>query len=179
VTGSRILRAAGLAIGLLLLLRPEFPRYRAERDLRAAIEALRILLRNPTNVPDPPGALERTAEAAARTVPALPGDPRPRLVEGSARYVRAETKRALEIYRTALALGERGETDLNIARCYERLGREDDARAAFVRSVWVSPALLASMLPDVQAPVAAEVGRLEAELKKGNLSRPPPMPESP
>ena len=179
MTGSRILRAAAVGIALALLLWPEFPRYRAERDLRAAIDALRIILRSPGDVADPPGALARTAEWAAGTIPALPGDPRPWLVEGSALYVRGESQRAFEIYRGALALGERGETDLNIARCYERLGREDDARAAFVRSVWVSPALLASMLPDVQAPVAAEVGRLEAELKKGNLSRPPPLPGGP
>jgi len=179
VTGSRLLRAAVLGIALVLLLRPEFPRYGAERALRAAIDALRIILKNAGDVADPPGALARTAEAAAAAIPALPGDPRPWLVQGSALYVRGESQRAFEIYRGGLALGERGETDLNIARCHERLGRESDARAAFVRAVWVSPALLASMLPDVQGPVAAEVGRLEAELKKGNLSRPPPLPEAP
>ena len=40
----------------------------------------------------------------------------------------------------------------------------------------MSPALLAAILPDVQPPVAAEVGRLETELKKGNLHEPPPAP---
>jgi hypothetical protein len=176
VTAGRLLRAAVVTAVLVVLVRPELSRYRAERTLRAAIDALRVILTHPNEVADPPGALERTAQAAASAIAPLPGDPRPRLVEGSARYVRGDWQRALEIYLGALALGERGEIDLNVARSLERLGREEDARAAFVRAVWVSPALLASILPDVQAPVAAEVTRLEAELSKGNLAKPPPMP---
>ena len=44
--------------------------------------------------------------------------------------VRGEAARAIEAYRSALALGERAELDLNLGRAYERLGREEDARAA-------------------------------------------------
>jgi O-antigen ligase len=173
---NRILRSLALAAVLALLLSPEPGRYRAERELRAASDALRFILLHPTEVSDAPAALARTAEVADGTAGRLPGDPRPRIVQGSALLVRGEAQRALETYGRAFALGERGETDLNAARALERLGREDEARAAFVRAVWVSPALLAAILPDVQPPVAAEVGRLETELKKGNLREPPPAP---
>ena len=65
----------------------------------------------------------------------------------------------------------------NLARAYERLGLEPEARATFLRAAWVSPVLLHTMLPDVAATAAAEVTRLEKELKEGKLSQPPPLPE--
>jgi len=99
------------------------------------------------------------------------------VLEGSARLIQGEAQRALGIYRRALSLGERAETDLNLARAYERLGREPDARAAFLRAAWVSPVLLRAMLPDVAATAAAEMARLEKELKAGKLSAPPLLPE--
>jgi tetratricopeptide (TPR) repeat protein len=165
-----------LAVALGLLYRPEIARYGAERRLRSATDGLRFLLTHPAEVPDPPRALESIALLAGDAVPALPGDPRPLLVQGSARLVRGEAARAIEAYRSALALGERAELDLNLGRAYERLGREEDARAAYLRAAWVSPALIPAMMPDVQGSVATEVARREAALAKGELKEPPPLP---
>jgi tetratricopeptide (TPR) repeat protein len=173
----RFARGALLAAFLVAALRPELPRYRAERELRAATDAIRYVVTHPRDFPDPAAALDRIALVAAAAEAPLPGDPRPVVLEGSARLIQGEAQRALEIYRRALSLGERAETDLNLARAYERLGREPEARAAFLRAAWVSPVLLRAMLPDVAATAATEMARLERELKAGKLSAPPPLPE--
>lgn len=173
----RLARGALLAALLAAALWPERARYQAERELSAATSALRYVLGHPAELSDPAGALDRIALVAAATEPALPGDPRPVVLEGSARLVRGEAERALGIYRRALALGERAETDLNLARAYERLGREEAARAAYLRTAWISPALMRAMLPDVAAAIGEEVARLEKELKEGRLKTPPPLPK--
>ena len=173
----RLARGALLAALLVAAVWPEPSRYHAERELRAATDALRYVLTHSRDFPDPSGALDRIARVAAAAQTPLPGDPRPVVLEGSARLIQGDAQRALQVYRRALSLGERAETDLNLARAYERLGREPEARAAFLRAAWVSPVLLRAMLPDVAATAAAEVARLEKELKEGKLSRPPPLPE--
>jgi tetratricopeptide (TPR) repeat protein len=173
----RLARGALLGALLVAALWPERSRYHAERELRAATDALRYVLTHPGDFPDPAGALDRIALVAAAAQAPLPGDPRPVVLEGSARLIQGEAQRALEIYRRALSLGERAETDLNLARAYERLGREPEARATFLRAAWVSPVLLRAMLPDVAATAAAEMARLDKELKAGKLSASPPLPE--
>jgi len=172
----RLVRGILLAALFAAALWHEPARLHAEREIRAATEALRYILTHGSEIPDAPGALDRTALVAAAAAPALPGDPRPVLLEGAARLVNGQSDRALDTYRRALALGERGETDLNLGRVLERVGREEDARAAFVRAAWISPPLIASMLPDVAAPVQAEVLRLEKELREGRLTAPPRLP---
>jgi tetratricopeptide (TPR) repeat protein len=172
----RLARGALLAALFAAALWPERARYQAERELHRATEALRYVLTHSTEVSDPPAALERIALLAAATGPALPGDPRPPILEGSARLVRGEAERAVDDYRRALAMGERAEIDLNLGRAYQRLGREAEARAAFVRAAWISPILLRAMLPDDANVAGAEVARLEKELAAGRLSDPPPLP---
>ncbi len=172
----KAVRVLLLAGALAALLAPEPGRYRAEHLLRAATDALRLVITHPTDVSDPPKALDGIANAADTCVARLPGDPRPLLLEGSARLVRGEAERAAAAYRLALGAGERAEIDLNLARAYEGLGREADARAAYVRAAWISPMLLRAMLPDAAAAAAGEVERLDRELKAGRLAAPPPMP---
>jgi len=172
----RLARPLLLAGALALLLWREPARYHAEREIRAATDALRYVLTHSSELPDAAGALDRIASIGAAARPALPGDSRPLVLEGSARLVRGESDRAREIYDRANAEGERAETDLNLARALERLGREEDARAGYVRAAWVSPALLTAMLPDVAGPTRARVEKLEEALKQGRLSAPPPMP---
>ena len=172
----KALRAALVAAALALALRPELPRYHAERELRAATEALRFVITHSQEIADPPGALERIAAIAHSCGPALPGDPRPPILEGSAWFVRGELERAEGIYRSALVLGERAETDLNLGRALERMGRENEAHAAFLRAAWISPLLLEAMLPDIAAAVNADLARLDEELKAGRLNAPPPLP---
>ncbi len=189
----RSLRGLGLALALAWALAPEFSRYRPpvpaicarferfcespERELRVASGALRIVLTRPGEVADPPGALERIAQVATSAADGLPGDPRPWILAGSARLVAGEPDRAIDHYRQALALGERPETVLNLGRAYEALGQTEKARAAYVRALWVSPALLPALLPDVAQPLSAEVARLEAQLRAGRLKAPPPLPD--
>jgi hypothetical protein len=48
--------------------------------------------------------------------------------------------------------------------------------AAYLRAVWIAPALFPALLPDVQAPLRAEYDRLGGELRAGRLTSPPPMP---
>ncbi|MCA1581592.1 MAG: hypothetical protein LC796_09415 [Acidobacteria bacterium] len=172
----KLARPALLAAALALLLWREPARYHAEREIRAATEALRYVLTHSSELPDAAGALDRIASVARAAAPPLPGDARPLVLEGSARLVRGEPKRALEIYRKANDDGERAETDLNLARALERLGREEDARAAFVRAAWVSPALLRAMLPDAADTARARITAFEHDLKAGRLKEPPPLP---
>lgn len=180
----RWIRGLALLGALSVFLVPEFERYcppflwerSAERELYAASGAFRIVVSRPQDVQDPHGALQRIAEIALSAAAKLPVDPRPRILSGSARLVSGDPAGALEEYRAALRMGERAETDLNVARAYEALGNVEDARAAYLRAAWISPPLLSLLLPDVAAPIAAEVTRLEGELKAGRLKAPPQLP---
>jgi tetratricopeptide (TPR) repeat protein len=181
----RAIRALALAGALFAALAPEFRRYSpaflrersAEREIRVASGAFRIVVSRPQEVSDPAGALSRIADIALSAASKVPADPRPRILAGSAKLVSGDASGALEEYRLARSLGERAETDLNIARAYDALGEVEKARAAYVRAAWISPALLALLLPDVAEPIGREVARLEAQLKAGRLKQPPPMPE--
>lgn len=173
----RFLRGTVLAALLAWGFFPELARYAAERRLRAATGALRFLVSRPAEVADVPGALDRIASVAAGAAEQLPADPRPAILEGSVRLVAGQPDRAVEFYKEALALGERAETDLNLGRAYESLGDREKATAAYVRAVWVSPALLTVMLPDVAQTTQARVQALEAALAAGRLKIPPPLPE--
>lgn len=173
---AALLRRITLVAVLAALAWPEIPRYVAERKLRASQGALRFVLTNMSEVTDPPAALARVADWALNAAGALPGDPRPFVLAGGARFAAREGDRAIGLFRSALATGERAEIDLNLGRACDTLGRRDEARAWFVRGGWVSPPLLSTLLPDIVGPIRAEVARLEAELKAGRLKAPPPMP---
>ncbi|HEV2063129.1 MAG TPA: O-antigen ligase family protein [Thermoanaerobaculia bacterium] len=170
-----VVRLALVAV-LAAALWPEIPRYAAERRLRAAQGALRFVLMRTTEVTDPPAALARVADLALGASGALPGDPRPYVLAGAARRAAGEGDRALELFRSALATGERAEIDLNLGRTSEALGRMDESRAWFIRGGWVSPPLLATLLPDIVGPIREEIARLEADLVSGRLKAPPPLP---
>jgi tetratricopeptide (TPR) repeat protein len=173
----KILRGAAAAVLLAGALAPEFARYRAERMLRVAASAFSIVLTHPSEVADPAAALDRIAAIGMAAAPGLPGDSRPLILAGGARLASGQLDAAIENYREALRLGERAETDLNLGRAYE--GRGDTARshAAFLRAVWISPALLSAVLPDIAGPLREELARLEAELRAGRLKAPPPLQE--
>ena len=172
----RILRGLLLAGVLAWALAPELPRYVAERMLRPATDSLRYLVSHPGEVSEPRGALDRIQEMALAAAPGLPGDSRPLVLAGSCRLVGADIAGALEFYRRALDLGERPEIDLNAGRAYESNGETAKAAAAFLRAVWISPALAPALLPDVKIRALSEYERLEAELRAGRLASPPPLP---
>jgi len=144
--------------------------------LRPATDALRYLVSHPGEISDPRGALDRIEQMALSAAPGLPGDSRPLVLAGSCRLVGADIAGALENYRKALALGERAEIDLNVGRAYEASGETEKAAAAFLRALWISPALSPALLPDVKSAALEQYNRLEAQLRAGRLASPPPLP---
>jgi hypothetical protein len=172
----RILRGLILAGVLAWALRPEIPRYQAERTLRPAADSLRYLVSHPGDVSDPRGALDHIQEIALSAAPGLPGDSRPLVLAGSCRLVGADAAGALEFYRKALDLGERAEIDLNLGRAYEAGGETEKAAAAFLRAIWISPALFPALLPDLQPALRERSAEMEKLLRDGSLSAPPPLP---
>lgn len=172
----RLLRGFLLAGIFAWALAPEFPRYRAERRLRPATDALRYLVTHPAEVSDPAGALGRIEQIALSAAPGLPGDSRPWILAGSSRLAAGDPDQALDLYRTALGLGERAEIDLNMGRALESRGEPEKAMAAYLRAVWIAPALFQALLPDVEARLHAEYSRLVVEMRSDRLRAPPPPP---
>ena len=172
----RLLRGLLLAAVFAWAFAPELPRYGAERRLRPATDALRYVVTHPGEISDPAGALERIEQIALSAAPGLPGDSRPWILAGSSHLAAGNPDQALDRYRTALGLGERAEIDLNLGRAYETRGESEKAMAAYLRAVWIAPALLPALLPDVQASIHSEYIRLAGELRSGRLQAPPPLP---
>lgn len=172
----KLLATAVLGIVLAALASPEVVRYAAERRLARANAAFDLVLTRPTAVPSVIGMLEAITEAAVAAAPVLPGDSRAWILAGSSQLVARNAERALNCYREALASGERAEIHLNFGRAAALSGRMSVADAAFVRAIWISPALLTAVPPGFLERAAAEVARLEAELTAGRLAAPPPPP---
>jgi tetratricopeptide (TPR) repeat protein len=169
----RVLRAVVIAAVLAVLLRPEFRRYRAERGLGRANAAFEYILDRPTEVRDSSAILDRVAAAAVALARDIPGDSRAWVLAGSCQLVIGNAERSLGFYREGLAAGERAEIHLNVGRAHALLGQPDYADAAFLRAVWISPALLRAVPPEFAAKAGNELEKLEAELKSGRLSAPP------
>jgi cytochrome c-type biogenesis protein CcmH/NrfG len=166
-----------MALALAVLLRPELSRYSAERDLEAANAAFDSVLGRPSERSSAPEMLLRVSERAAGAAPRLPGDSRGWVLAGSCQLIAGRTDRAREFYRRALTTGERAEIHLNLGRAEALLRRPEVAQAAFVRSIWISPALLRAVPPGFADPVSVEIARLEQALRAGRLTKPPPIPD--
>ena len=173
--GARAAGSLAVLAALALLVRPELARYGAERRLGDATNAFRMLLDRPADAETGRNLLV-VGEAALATTGALPGDPRPWILGGSAYLVTNQPQPALDTYRDAFATGERSEIDLNLGRAYAMLGRRDNADRAFVRAGWVSPEILESLPDALKQKAAAEVQRLTRDLYAGRLTEPPPLP---
>ena len=172
---KRLALAAAVLVGLVLLVRPELPRYAAERSVGFATTAFRSLL-DRAGDPETARNVAAVGELAVRSAGYLPGDPRPWMIAGSSSLVTGRPERALEYYREGFATGERAELDLNLGRAYGMLKRTDAAREAYVRAGWISPEILATLPAQDRDPAAAEIGRLAGELANGRLDSPPPLP---
>lgn len=168
--------AAALALALAVLILPEVRRYGAEWRLSSANAAFELLLAHPAEIENAREVLPRVAKRAAAAARDLPGDSRGLVLAGSCELVAGNPDRALVFYRQALATDERAEIHLNLGRAEALLARPEAALIAFVRSVWISPALLRAVPPGFVDPVKAEIERLEAELRSGRLTAPPPIP---
>jgi hypothetical protein len=171
-----ILRLAAAA-ALAVLLWPEPGRYRAERTLRRGTDELRRALTNSRTVEEARPALDRAAAFGQAAATALPGDPRPRMLAGSARLVASRGPEALDFYRDALATGERAEIDLNLGRAHAVAGERPEAQTALLRALWISPALATSLPAPLARRFAEDLTRLENQLRAGLLTSPPPLPD--
>lgn len=168
------LRTVVIVVVLAAALWPEAGRWRAERTVHDVTSRFRGLAQAPRS-PETARALdELSTRALAAGAP--PGDQRPVILAGSAQLLAGVPARALALYRDALALGERSEIDLNLARAHAMLGDVPSAEAALLRTAWVSPPLLERLNTETRARVGAEVARLEAALRDGTLTAPPPLP---
>jgi hypothetical protein len=172
----RLLRVVAVLAVLGALAWPEIARYSAERRIGYATNAFRALVDRRGDEETAKNLLA-VGELALTASSALPGDPRPWILAGSACYVTGRTDRALELYREAFSTGERAEIDLNLGRAYGLLRRADDAKTAYLRAGWVSPEILASLPSDVREPLLTEIARRSDELREGRLAAPPPLPE--
>lgn len=172
----KAVRAAALGIALGALASPEVLRYAAERRLARANAAFDNVLTRPAEVENAIGVLEAVTEAAVTAAPVLPGDSRAWVLAGSSQLVARNADRALSCYREALASGERAEIHLNFGRAAALSGQRNVAETAFLRALWISPALLRAVPQGFSEGAVAEVVRLEAELRAGRLTAPPPRP---
>jgi hypothetical protein len=172
----RAIRVVGALVLLAIVALPELRRYGAERDLARATGSVQssIAARGAA----PPRGLDEARGYALASAAALPDDPRPLLAAGAVELVAKRPQQALVHYRNALALGERAETDLNAGRALAILDQRADALAAFVRSAWLSPALVPSMPTAAQPLVEKEAARLEEQLRAGELATPPALPDA-
>jgi len=110
----------------------------------------------------------------ARAVTLRPRSATALLAWGSVQSLRGEHELAYALYARSVRLEERAESDLNLGRAASALGREQEARALFVRSVWIQPRLLYALPPGERDAVAAAVAAAEEGLKHGG--RVPPAP---
>jgi tetratricopeptide (TPR) repeat protein len=168
--------AGTMALVFAVLILPEARRYAAERRLSSANAAFELLLGRPSEIQNAREVLPGIAERAAAAARYFPGDSRGAVLAGSCHLVAGNPDRALPFYRQALATGERAEIHLNLGRAEALLARPEAAQTAFVRSVWISPALLRAVPPGFVDSVSAEMERLEEELRAGRLTAPPPIP---
>lgn len=161
------LRPAATLLALGVLIWPELARYRAERRIKAATGAFRLLLANPVSATSAYAAFDRVTEVALSATPDLPGDPRPWIVAASSQLASGRPERSIELYREALARGERAEIHFNLGRAYSLRGDDERARAAWLRGGWVSPALLETIPPDSAAVIRTQIPHLEMLLRRG------------
>ena len=110
----------------------------------------------------------------ARTVALRPRSATALLAWGSVQSLRGERRLSYALYARSVRLEERAEGDLNLGRAAVALGRGQEARALFVRSVWIQPRLLDALPPGERDAVAAAVTSAEEGLTHGG--RVPPAP---
>ena len=96
------------------------------------------------------------------------------LAWGSVQSLKGERARAYALYAQSVALEERAESDLNLGRAAAALGRLEEARTLFARSVWIQPRLLDALPPEEREGAAAAVKSAEESLGRGGSV--PPMP---
>ncbi len=138
------------------------------------------LLRTAASIP-PEGAPERAellsaAASRLRVATALrPRDATALLALGSVAWLEHDLEGAHDLYARSVALEERAESDFDLGRVAFDRGRTDEARAWFVRAVWILPRLADALPPGVDRDsIGAEISRVSGALSRG--VPPPPRP---
>lgn len=168
----RIVAALGL---LAVVVSQEMSRYRAERELRRLTTAAMVAMSGRVAGPTAGALLRGASERLEELGRAMPGDPRPRMYAASAAMLAGAPQRAIELYYSALACGERGETDVNLGLAFVRM-EDSRAEAMFVRAVWLSPALIDSVPETYRERVRHIIARRSAP---GGAVEPPALPALP
>ena len=89
------------------------------------------------------------------------------LAWGSVQSLKGERERAYALYARSVSLEERAESDLNLGRAAAALGRPEEARVLFARTIWIQPRLLDALPADERDRAAATVKRAEEGLRHG------------
>lgn len=182
-----VLRRVLVVVLFALALWPEFPRYLAEwRLAEANVRLGRALSGNQAAVragaSTPDGQALRQAELAgelaAQAMAALPGDPRAVLARSIALIVTGRGADAIRGLDAAIAAGERPEFTLNLGRARTTLGDTAGANAAYLRTAWASPQATATLPRAMREDFQRQVERLDAQLRAGQLTAPPPLDAS-
>ena len=131
----------------------------------------------------PPEAASEKAEllsaanaSLSRAITLRPRSATALLAWGSVQSLRGEREVSYALYARSVRLEERAESDLNLGRAASALGRDQEARALFVRSVWIQPRLLDALPPGERDAVAAAVASASEGLKQGGRVPPAPPP---
>jgi len=175
VNGSTLkAAAASIALGALLAaaIVPAWRVASGKRRLREG-EGLLLSAARQTDATARAAVLRDAEEVLDDAAQKLPHDPRPPYLLGSAAVLRGDFSAALERYRRSLAIEERPETDLNLARAHTGAGEAEAAAADALRAVWLAPSLLRDLPSDARPAVQAELMRREKELSLGNAAIPP------
>ena len=163
------------ALALTVALAPELSRYLADRQLYRATSLLYAVQANATGM-ESTRALDFVTSEALDAVRALPGDPRPWMLAGSARLIARNPAEAVDLYQRALRVEERPEIDLNLGRAYMMLGLREKASAVLLRAGWINPAIVTSLPEIARDPLVQAIAETEASLRSGRLKAPPPPP---
>src|SRR5262249_13915477 len=90
----RIVLGVAASLALAVAVYPDVPRCAAERGIREVSLGLRFVLRQTSQVADPPRFLTQLAGRAVGAARGLPGDPRPWILAGGANLVKGEANGA-------------------------------------------------------------------------------------
>ena len=165
--------AAALVFGAAAIaaVAPEWRKSAALRRLREG-EALVLAATRQTDAAARGAILRDAEEVLGEAEAALPCDPRPSYLLGSASLLAGDAAGALDHYRRSLAIEERPETDLNLSRAHVATGNAAAGAADAVRAVWLAPTLLRDLPEETRDPVRSHIWRLTWALQRGK--GPPP-----
>ena len=175
---KRVLHCLAL-LALVLLLWPEWQRYRAEGMLAEANTRLeRVLLGRDRGAPALASVVQ--AESLARAAEErLPADPRADLLLSVALILQGRGTEAVSVLDAAIAQGERPELTLSLGRARALLGDEAGAEAAFLRTTWASEVAIATLPKETRRRMRAQVLQWDEGLREGRLHAPPPLSAAP